>query len=922
MQPSFLEKLAIHVVNNEPDLDQLCFVFPSKRSGIFFKKELAKQLQKSFWAPKILTIEKFVEEISGIEVISSLDQMFEFFEVYQTLNISTPMPLAQFIDQSKIVLADFNDLDMAQVDHHAFFGNVKKYVALEDWDVTGKENSLAAKYLNSWDLLPQYYQALRTHLLNKNKAYQGLAYSYLKQQVKENEDLIAGKLSAYSKVYVAGLNAVSPAEKWFFDTLKKEEKLEMFFDAETQMLVDKKQESGMFLRQLKNDLPTFNWVNNYLTNAEKNIHTYAVNGPLAIAKSVPEILHTHPELTLNQNTAVVLGDETLLVPVLESLPAAVEKVNVTLGVPLGITPFMSIAEQFFTLHTMGQKRNGTRSFYFKDVLKILNNPVLGAIIGDNDWVQKMQSVILFENKTWLSADELTKTFTKEKNKEWLAQALQSWKKEPLLSVEFFDTLILQYERFLDSQKQQDDILVEQLYFFKTALQKLMGYVAPLKNQITLEALRKLFKQVVSPLQVPFSGEPLQGVQVLGLLETRLLRFDNVVFLSANEGAIPKTGGVQSNIPFAMRVAFGIQTHTAKESVFAYHFYRLLTQAKNIHIVYNTGTSGMTQNEPSRFVRQMEVEWPALSKQISFTHHVGTFADSATRFEKVIPITDQVEANILTYLTQNGISASAFNTYTESPYHFYIQNVLGVREPDEISEDLPHNVFGTIVHETLEEFYKPFVGQLLSAEGLKAHLPKLNGLAKDKFKAHVTLPKRGIQVINYDIVQTYVQRFVASDILYLQQPGVEVHLVALELKLTKTIEVDGHKITLKGEADRIEKRNGVLTVTDFKTGNVEAKKLKMPEFSNEMTNGKHPKLTQLLYYAVLAQEEYQCEELAVGIYPLQAQKSDLLYAEINKQNVLQKTDVEEAQRLLAQVIGEMLHPEEDLTVGPDYVFGVV
>ena len=931
MKTTFLQKLAEEIHQNHPDkLDDLCLVFPSKRSGLFFKRELAKQYQKSFWAPQVLTIDLFIAQLSGLEVIGPLEQMFQLFKVHKELNIQPQLPFEKFIDQGKLILADFNDIDMALADADSLFDNVEEYVKLGQWDPSEMGGGdLATKYLETFKNLPIYYHAFRNMLITQGKAYQGLAYRHIKEEIeKKNLDLINSVLLQWSKIYVAGLNALTPGEKWLFDWLKVKTKLEVFYEAEAQMIEDVEQESGLFMRELAHaEGRNFKWKEDLLTNAKKDINTYSVNGNLAIARMVGDLFEKHPELTHGNETAIILADENLLLPVLESLPKSIGAVNVTLGFPLGLTPFMSLVEQFFALQKMARGHGDHRQFYFKDVMKVLTNPVLVSVLASEARFEKVIQDITKKNQVWISYSYIVNQLKEMPKLEFVLNGFTDWVQNPDKSMAFFNETIIQYQTKIESKEFADDVLTEQLYFFKSALGRLENYLTDFKINPSLDAIRRVFKQIVAPMQVPFSGEPLAGIQIMGLLETRLLSFKNVIFVSVNEGTIPAKGGSQSFLPYNLRTGFGIQTHQHRESIFAYHFYRILSQAENIHLVFDTSSMGVGANEKSRFVRQIEQEWPEKSEEIKFKEYVGVFEDAKSIESKGITKTPEVLENIKDYLTnpERGLSPSALNNYLESPTDFYYKNVIGIREPDAVDEDVEHNTFGSIVHACLEEFYKPYEKQVLNAEKMRLDLKTINAIIAKEFSKEIPSYTRGKHYMSFYSVQNYVKRFIKLDIEFIDQYEFPITLSKNELRLSSTLKINNLEVRFKGFADRVETRQGVTYILDYKTGRVDQKDLKVEDFDTLMEEVK-PKANQVMMYAWMAHKQLQADKVVSGIYSLRDTKLKMYMATIGKEKedlktVLEKQEFEDIELFIMDVVKDMLNPEKNLIPNADYKFAM-
>ncbi len=924
METSFIQNLAKDIIQKHPaDFEGVCMVFPSKRSGLFFKKELAKQKVQTFWAPEIITIDIFIESVSGLRVIDPLEQLFELFEVHKELNFQPQLSFDRFVDIGKIILADFNDIDMALADANSLFTNVAEHVALGNWDLerTGTEK-LTEKYLSSYADLEKYYQAYQERLLKQGKAYQGLVYRYIKNAIETGVELqFESSIQQWSHVYIAGLNALTRAERFLFDWLRQKKVVEVYFEAEAQMIHDYDQESGLFIREFHKKENEFKWVSDHVSDSTKDITTYSLNGHIAMARLVGELFLRNERLSSDSQTAIILADEGLLMPVLESLPARVGDVNVTLGFPLGLTSFMSFSEQLFGMQKLASMRGGARHFYFKDVMKVLTNPIIMAMFGNEDFFKEISETLVKSNEVWIKESRLQSLMSTSDAPGAFNLVFRNWNAHPVLSVDFLTHCLKSYQERMELTKKTDDVLVEQMYFFKTSITKLKGYLNSYSTDISLESIRRIFKHVVSKIQVPFSGEPLAGIQIMGLLETRMLNFKNVVFVSVNEGVIPSKGGSQSFLPWNLRNAFKIQTHQDRESIFAYHFYRILSQAENIHLIYDSSTSGVGSQEKSRFVRQIEQEWPQRSKHIKFENKIGIFEDDKIERPNQIEKTPEVIANIKKYLSERGLSPSALNTYVESPIDFYYGNVLAIRAPEEVEENLEHNTFGSIVHDCLEKFYIPFTQQVLSAEKLKEALKNVDGIIHSEFNEVIPNHAQGKHFLSYYSVEQYVKRFIRLDIDFIERNEYPVTLVANELELKTNFNWGNEQFKIGGKADRIELRSGVYTVIDYKSGSVKNADISIKHWDDLIDHKYKPKFIQLMMYAWLVHKELNSDKTVSGIYTLRSTKLELLRASIDKNAEFERDDFEAFEIFLEQTISEMLDETKPLKRMDEYKFGV-
>ena len=690
------------------------------------------------------------------------------------------------------------------------------------------------------------------------------------------------------------------------------------------MLEDTDQESGKFIREFaKREGDDFKWVQDHLTGSKKKISNYAVNGNLAMSRMVGQLFANLEVEELGNETAIILADESLLIPVLESLPKGIGDVNVTLGFPLGLTAFMSFVEQLFGMQKMVSVRNGVRHFYFKDVMKVLTNPILVSIYGEDQAFDQLVKEIVALNRVWVPSTYFTEIFESNSVFVGISSAFNDWNENPMNSISYFNHAIDKYQEKVENESISDDVLIEQLYFFKTSIINLENLLSQFKQGLNLNALYRVFKQVISLLKVPFSGEPLAGIQIMGLLETRLLSFKNVIFVSVNEGVIPAKGGGQSLMPFSLRSGFGIQTHQDRDSLFAYHFYRILSKAENISLIYDTSSTGVGSKEKSRFIRQIEQEWSDWSSDIVFENYVGVFEDEKLIEKNQIDKTPDVIANIERYLTQRGLSPSALNNFLESPIDFYYKNVIGVYEPKTVAEDVEHNVFGTIVHACLEEFYLPFEKQVLSAAKLRDAFKDVDRIIKKQFTKEIPNYDRGKHYLSFYSVKNYVKRFLRLEIEFFESTKFPVTLIKNELEFVIEHNIQDKLIKVKGIADRVETRQGITHIIDYKTGMVSPGDLKVDQMEDLLDVSKKykPKFVQLLMYAWLAHKQLSSEKVVSGIFTLRDTKLNLLSASVAKNNQMGEEEFDEFEVFLNQVISEMLNPDIPLTNTPDYQFSL-
>jgi len=401
-----------------------------------------------------------------------------------------------------------------------------------------------------------------------------------------------------------------------------------------------------------------------------------------------------------------LADENLLTLTLNSLPNNVKNINITMGYSLKDIPVASLFDALFKMHLNQQKFNkvSEQQFYYKDVLNVLNDPFLNKLY--NEILQKISTKIKSENSIFLDLETLKNCISPAEAMEIsLLFSLFEFSTNVNTIIKQCGDLISKLKEFVVGVEK------EYLYRFYTIFQQLETLNSTYNHINNLKTLTLFYNQILQNEKLSFQGEPLQGLQLMGMLETRALDFDTVIITSVNEGILPAGKGDSSFIPFDVKKYFGLPTYQEKDSIFSYHFQRLLQRAKNIYLIYNTETDGYGSGEKSRFLTQLEINNPEITKSI-ISPKVQHSEAPLLQIKK----TEEVVQKLKEVFTK-GISPSALATYIYNPISFYEQKVLGIKEDNEVEETIAANTMGSVIHDVLEEMYKPYLGSFLSKENV-------------------------------------------------------------------------------------------------------------------------------------------------------------------------------------------------------------
>ena len=845
MITTFILDVLNDLKKNNYNLSKVTFVLPSKRAGLFLKHQLVHVIQETIFVPDIISIEEFVEDLSGLKTTSNTELLFEFYNSYLALTKKEDQDTFEsFSKWAQILLQDFNEIDRYLIPQENIFNYLSDIQELTHWSVEANQTEFVKKYLQFWNKLYTYYKHFTKELLNKNIGYQGLIY----RKAAENCDTYISNLTDKQHVFL-GFNALNTAEENIIQQFLKSGLAKVYWDIDSVFINNPKHDAALFTRQHKKnwkhfDNHPFEWITeNY--SKEKNINIYGVPKNIGQAKYIGTLLkNIEAETKSLQSTAVVLGDENLLIPVLNSIPSSVEALNITMGFPLKSIPLASLFESLFHIH----KTSGN-AYYFKDVVKVLSHQFVRPLfyIDDIDYAAKIIETIDSNNLVYLTLDRL-KEISKLSN-EILDLLFSNWNTSIDLALKNCGLIISKIKIYLDENKDANLLSLEYLYRFNELFNALSLLNSKYNHIKDISTLFGVYKELLSSETLDFQGEPLQGLQIMGMLESRVLDFETVIISSVNEGILPSGKSNNSFIPFDVKIENQLPTYKEKDAVYTYHFYRLLQRAKNVYILYNTEADVLTGGEKSRFITQLELE------NIHNIHHeiIAPHVPVITPELKVVEKTEDSQTR-LKEIAAKGFSPSSLTNYVRNPIDFYYQKILKIKEHDEVEETVAANTLGTVVHNTLEDFYKPLEKSFLSVDIIKKLKTQINEKVtfhfKNEFKeGDIT---KGKNLIIYEIAKRYVSNFLDLEIEDLKA-GNEIKIIAIESNnnvLIKIPELD-FPVKLTGKVDRVDEYNGVTRIVDYKTGRVDANKVEIVNWEDITTDyTKYSKSFQVLTYAYM------------------------------------------------------------------------
>lgn len=905
---SFISETLDTISQTTKTFENVVFILPSQRAGVFVKQDFKNKILAGF-LPRVINIGDFVEEISEIKKADSVQLLFHFYTIYKEIE-KEPDTFDKFSSWAFTVLQDFNEIDQHLINPSDIFVYLKDIHRLKKWSVKGefKETELIKDHFSFMEKLAQFYDAFYTFLTENRIGYQGVLY---REATKKVADYI--NRNQNKKYIFIGFNALNSAEEYIFQEFLANENTEVYWDIEKTFYKSNHQ-AGSFLRKYRNNWKHYQknpiqTIKDYFSEA-KNIQVIGASKNITQIKYTGEILS---KLSSYNNTALVLADETLLPITLNSLPKSVDAVNITMGYPLKDIPTTSLIFAIFQLFTNQEKLQKQEEglFYHKDVVRLVKDATIYRLLQideSKNVADIVSETIVKENNTFIGAEKINEFLLPltEEIREVIGAIFK-----PYVTISEFLARILNLINEL--KENTNDLEKEYLFRFYTAFTQLQNLHTEFNYVQDLKTLHQFFKQLIQSESLSFQGEPLQGLQLMGVLETRMLDFENVIITSVNEGVLPASSQQNTFIPFDVKIAFGLPTYKEKDALFSYHFFRLLQRAKNIFILYNTEHDVFGSGEKSRFVTQLEMMRDDITEEI-VSPKVVTSPVKLKEIQK-----DDKALERLRELAKKGISPSALTNYLYNPIAFYKQKILKINEFENVEETVAANTMGTVVHDTLEELYKPYINKFLSLEDMQQMQQKTKDLVVFYFSKHFKNGdiKTGKNRLVFEVANRFVENFLAQEKELLKDKNNQLKIIATEQNLAAEIAIEeiDFPIKIHGQVDRIDELNGVIRIIDYKTGMVNSTNLKVIDFDT-IRELKYYKAIQVMLYAYLYTQHTKFDfskEIEAGIISFKNLKSGFLKMNFSSNyrtpdNQVTQEKLEEFMNEVKEILKEMYSVE--------------
>lgn len=870
---SFLQLVAVDLYRKYGgDMSDVAVIFPNNRARLFFSEAFfAEGGGKPLWSPAYLSISELFVSESNMALADSLKLICELYKVY-CKETGSKESFDEFYFWGEILLSDFDDVDKNSVDAHKLFINVEDWEALDAHTAHLDDEQLEAlrrffhhftpenrselkrRFRSIWDCLGLIYQHFREQLVKQGLAYEGMMYRGVVERL-----LTEGTSSLKYKKYVfVGFNVLNKVEQMFFELLQRADKALFYWDYDRYYLDRQSHEAAFFLRRNLEKFPNQllpDCFDNF-ARIPKKITFVASSTENAQARYLPVWVNSLKEQGTFDvaRSAVVLCNEALLLPVLHAIPDEIGEINVTMGFPMIQTPLYSLIVALLELQTQGYIVQ-SKQYKYGLVVPILKHAFVQMMTPE---AAKLNNWLTENNRFSPTLEELHRNevlkllFTPIDGCEQLADYL----------LRVFALIARKYAE-KNVNEEQDNLYSESLFRAYTLVNRLKGLIHTEELVLRMTTFNRLLQRMLSKAAVPFNGEPVRGLQIMGVLETRNLDFDNLMLCSVNEQQLPKGGNENSFIPCLLRKAFGMTTIEQKNALFSYYFFRLLQRASHITLLYNTSSDGVNQGEQSRFLLQLLLESPFEIVRKEIHNAVKPMPDTAIRIMKT---PEMIETMLRRYSTQNPersyLSPSALNVYIDCSLKFYLRHYLRLAAKEEVSEEIDNASFGTIFHKTAELLYDSLNerGRNVDAEGIDYYLEsplKIEALIDRAFNTeffkrepNCKIEYSGIQAVNRKVIYDFIVHLLQIDRQY-----APFRMVAMEEKVSGIIPVavDGvtHEIVLGGKVDRQDWKEGILRIIDYKTGgqlNVSANNL--DNLFDSLSEHRPSYLFQVFLYSIL------------------------------------------------------------------------
>ena len=843
-QADFISRLASHIQDHY-DLahQELTVVFPNKRAAFYLRSEFKQNCDKTIWLPQMLSIQEAVTQWSKMTLVDNIDLIFELIDIDAQLHKEQASDLGIFGSQAAQMAKDFDEIDQYDIDAEHLFNYVVQNKKLEIWNFDeAKSKDKELKYLHFFTSLYEYYLRLRESLSNKKQGYYGMTTRYLAHL--PDAELLAK--TGERKVIFAGFNALTTTEERIIDKLVKNCQAEVFFDYDRYYIDDIHNEAGLFARRYLNTHPE--WMKGSITDKletqEKLIHIISTSGNTLQTKALQNVLHQ----TQDGQAAIILADENLLIPVMNAIPdrETYKEFKVSMGYPIKKTPVDQLVRSYLNLLrrnkmvrqiTENGKERTVEGWYIWPVLRFMDNEVAKIIFSKKELAifDRWKTQAVDNGKFIFETQDIDSLKDASHLQAFLRLVLNDQpRQDPKITLESISQLM----KFIANKIQSNDNSKELLFLLNQVSEvgKTINRIGQVLDRHAdyvkdVNDIEVLYKLLISNTSIKLNSSSTDGLQIMGLLETRNIDFKRLHVLSVNEGILPADKSQGSFIPHFIRRECGLPGYAEKQAVFAYHFYRLLQNGEYIYLYYNN-LGDSSGGEASRYILQIKHELAHFSNLHIVEETFGSELLSAT---ETPALTAQKAASLerLRYLIQEkGLSPSALSTYISCPLKYYLKYIQQI-EDNSLEEEVGANIVGTVTHDALEFLFQDYLPKGGKTQIIDKEL--FDKVIQPQWETKLQLsveknlpngfPDVGFNYLNKITIRQQLGNYLKYTSKQLEHNSLSI--LKTEGELSVKLNLGSGECLLKGRTDRIDRWGNVIRVIDYKTGKVENADLKVP-----------------------------------------------------------------------------------------------
>lgn len=942
-QAAFIENIIKDFISDgQSDYSDTCMIFPTKRAVLYAKEYFVKHSTRTLILPEIQSFEEFVYRSIPLDLISQEEALMYLHKVYKAIQSKYNFPFEDFLNYAILLLKDFDSIDQNLVSEKEIFTLMSQSASIERWseemdieNLSFDENGIVSDYFTFWDICKELYNQYKTYLLSVNICYTGLGYRYFYEKFEELKDSLD-----YNRILIAGFNYLTESQKGILTKLNSNFEIEFKWDIDAYYYSRLYHEAGKYFRTYSSYNIGRN-VSSYLSEVDFPIVRIqsCPNKNAQVKKVVDDVIQVLSGLDFEKEIkdnktliAIVLADESLLKIILESFPIKAkdkngleinipELLNISMGRPLKESRFYQLLRLLFDLNE--SMSSGGSGIHYKVIKSVLRHPLIRVCFKNEQKIEKLDAQVRKKNKAYLMKEEILEM---EKNK-ILPMLMNSWAVGGKGFSDFGTALITEILKSFDNIPEDEKIF---LNAFRRVFEKMTDLLDQFQKDLDSKTFRNLFFQILNQYSIPFAGEPVSPIQIIGLLETRALDFDYTFIISCNEGDLPKKRSQDSLFPFEIRNYFKIPTFLDKDASLSYTFYRLFHRSENLNLYFHNANDRMNgKASPSRFIKQLEYEmFPHFDQKMGKENVLHNFPENPEKsiaIHKNEKIISKIESRI-SYKNykgeQRGMSPSLINTYLRDPITFFKRVILEVREPDTLEEGFEANTFGSIIHEALDKMLSPYKNELIDESSVKSIVSKtkLDQLLKEEVRnlAKDIETEKGINKLYLHtaeiLILKYLELIKTDNFLLLETEKDLTQSFSFHHDILKR----DIRVTIHGKADRIDFANGIVRIVDYKTGSIKTdEKFKFENKADLWKYDNKDKIIQLLIYKYLLiknkkklafMKSYQDSKIESGFYFFKRGKDAFIQLQTAENMEDEEVFCRTVESVIIDITHEILNPE--------------